>query len=80
MRLDKASALLQIGQNWKNRNDVTISRHDVIFNFFRRCFFSLVKFSYWSEFHDIVIICCGVIAIFFYKGLTSNPENTNTPV
>ena len=38
---------------------------------------SLVKFSYWSNFHVNIITGSG---IFFYKGLTRNPEIGNTPV
>ena len=56
--------------NRKNDNDITICCHDVIVKLFRRCFVSLVKFSY----------CSGVMKIFFYKGLTRNLEIGNTPV
>ena len=42
------------------------------------CF--LVKFSYWSNFHVNIITSSGVMAIFFYKGLTRNPEIGNTHV
>ena len=66
--------------NWKNDNDVTIFRHDVIIKFFWRCFVSLVKFSYWSIFHVNIITGSWIITIFFYKGLTRNPEIGNTPV
>ena len=38
--------------------------------------FSLVKFSYWTKFHVIIITESGV----FYKGLARNPESGNTPV
>ena len=48
--------------------------------FFWRCFVSLVKFSYWSKFHVNIITGSGVMTIFFYKGLTRNPEIGNTPV
>ena len=57
--------------NQKNDNNVIIFRHDVILKFFWWFFFSLVKFSYWSK--------SQVSAIFFYKGLTRNPEIRNTP-
>ena len=48
-------------------------------SFFWRFFVSLVKFSYWSKFHVNFITGFGVMTIFFYKGLTRNPEILNTP-
>ena len=53
--------------NRQNDNDVT-----VLF------LLSLVKFSYWSRFHVINITGSGVMTIYFYKGLTRNPEIGNT--
>ena len=47
---------------------------------FGRCFVFLTKFSYWSTFHVNTITGSGVITIYFYKGLTRNPEIGNTPV
>ena len=47
---------------------------------FWHCFVSLVKFSYWSKFHVNFITGSGVLAIFFYKGLTRNLEIGNTLV
>ena len=44
------------------------------------CFVSLVKFSYWSKFHVNIISGSGVMTVFFYKGLTRNPDIGNTPV
>ena len=70
----------KLAKNPKNDNDVTIFRHDVNVNFFWRCFVSLVKFSYWSKFHVNIIIGSGIMTIFFYKGLTRNPEIGNTHV
>ena len=46
--------------------------------FFWRCFVSLVRFSYWSRFHDNIITGSRVMTISFYKGLTRNPEIKNT--
>ena len=66
--------------NPKNENDVTVFRHDVNVRFFWRCFVYPVKFSYWSKFHVNIITGSGIITIFFYKGLTRNPEIGNTPV
>ena len=66
-------------KNRKNDNDVTIFRHDVNVKFFWRCFVSLVRFSYWSKFHVNIITGSGIMKIFFYKGLTRNPEIGNTP-
>ena len=49
--------------------------------FFWRCCISLVNFSYWSKFHvNIIPVFFRVMIIFFYKGLTRNPEIRNTPV
>ena len=36
--------------------------------------FSLVEFSYWYKFNISIIIGFGIMTIFFYKGLTRNPE------
>ena len=58
----------------KNDNDVTILQHDVIVNNIWRGFVSLVKFSHWSKFHVNIITGSGIMTIFFYKGLTRNPE------
>ena len=70
----------KLAKNKKNDNEVTIFWHDVIFKFFWRCFISLVKFSYWFKFHVNIITASGIMTIFFYKGLTRNPEIRNTPV
>ena len=70
----------ELVRNPKNDNDITIFRHDVNVKFFWCCFVSLVKFSYWSKFHVNTITGSGVMTIFFYKGLTRNPEIGNTPV
>ena len=54
--------------NWKTDNDVTpIFQHDVIVNFFGRCFLSLVKLSYWSKLEVNIITGSGVKTIFFYR-------------
>ena len=44
------------------------------------CFVFLFKFSYWSKFHVNIIIGSEIMTIFFYKGLTGNPEIGNTHV
>ena len=72
--------MLQIDQNskkWQWRHNFPTWR-DV--NFFWRCFFSLVKFSYWLKFHVCIITGSGIMTIFFHKGLTRNPEIGNTSV
>ena len=66
--------------NSKMDNDVRISRHKVIVKISWRCFVSFVKFSDLYKFHVNIISGSGVMAIFFYKGLTWNPENGITPV
>ena len=66
--------------NWKNGNDITIFRHEVIVKSFCRCFVSLLNFSYWSKFHVNITTSSGAMTISFYKGLTRNPEMGNTPL
>ena len=66
-------------QFWSNL-EVTIYWHDVIADFFWLCVVSLVSFSYWSKFEVNIITGSGIMTIFFYKGLTGNPEIGNTPV
>ena len=70
----------KLAKSPKNNNDVTIFGHDVNVKFFWCCFVSLVKFSYWSMFHVNIFTGSGIMTIFFYKGLTRNPEIGNTPV
>ena len=45
---------------------------------FLRYFVFLVKFSYWPKFHVNIIAGSVVLKVFFYKGLTRNPEIGNT--
>ena len=54
--------------------------HRQFFFFFSWFFVSLVNFSYWSRSHVNIITGSGVITIFFYKRLTSNPKIRNNPV
>ena len=70
----------KLAKNPKKDIDVTIFWHDVVVKFFWRCVVFLVKFSYWSKFHANIITGSGIITIFFYKGLTRNPEIGNTSV
>ena len=67
----------KLAKNPKNDNDVTVFRHDLNV---KSCFVSLVKFSYWSKFHVNIITGSGIMTIFFYNGLTRNPEIGNTPI
>ena len=69
-----------LAKHWKNDDDITTCWHNVIVKFFWCCFVSLVKLSYWSKFYANIITFSGVMTIFFYKGLTRNPEIGNTPV
>ena len=48
--------------------------------FFWRCFVFQVRFSYWFKFHINIITGSGIMTVFFYKGLTRNPEIGNTPI
>ena len=70
----------KLAKNPKNDSDVRILLHDVIAKVFGRCFVSLFKFSYWSKFHVNIITGSRITTIFFYKGLTRNPEIRNTSV
>ena len=45
--------------------------------FLESFFVSLVKFNYWSKFHVNIITGFEIMTIFFYKGLTRNPEIRN---
>ena len=52
---------------WKNDNDVTDFRYDVIVKMFWRWFVSLMKFSYSSRFYVNIITSSGVMTIFFIR-------------
>ena len=67
-------------KNPKKDNDLTIFWNDVIVNFFDVFFVCFVKFIHWSKFHISIITGSGIMTIYFYKGLTRNPEIENTPV
>ena len=75
---------LRIAPNWPRIEKVTMTPHfsEIISLsiFFWCCFVSFVKFRYGSKFHVIVISGSRIMTIFFYKGLTRNPEIRNTPV
>ena len=84
-------ALLRIAPNWPSIGKITITLQfsDITSSsiFFFVCLFfcwrsrvPLVKFSYWSKFHVNIITGSTVMTIFFYKGLTRNPEIGNTLV
>ena len=49
-------------------------------DFFKLCRVAVVNFSYLSKFYVNIMTGSGVMTIFFYKGLTRNPEIGNTPV
>ena len=73
----------KLAKNPKNDHDLTFFRHGVNVRFFWRCFVSLVNFGYWTfQFSYWINIITGsrIMATFFYKGLTRNPEIGNTPV
>ena len=78
----------RIATNWQKMNINKFEKWQWRHNFrtwryrqnFSRCFVFLIKFSYWSKFHVNIISGSGVITIFFYKGLTRNPEIGNTLV
>ena len=58
--------------NQENDNDNFLTWHHC--QILLQGFVSLVKFSYWSNFHVNIITGSGVMTIFFYKGLARNPE------
>ena len=64
----------KLAKNPKNDNDVIVFRYDLNVKVYWRCFVFLVNFSYWSKFHVNIITGSGIMTIFFYKGLTKNPE------
>ena len=55
---------------------LTWSHHQIFWRFF----ISLVKFSYWSKFHVNINIGSEVMAIFFYKRLTTDLEIGNSTI
>ena len=70
----------KLAKNLKNDNDVTIFGHDFNINFFDIVLFLLSVLVNWSKFHVNIITDSGIMTIFFYKGLTRNPEIGNTSV
>ena len=75
---------LRTARNWPKIKKMTMtlqfSDMTSTSTFFWGCVVSLVKFSYWSKFHVNIITGSGIMTIFFYKGLTRNPEIGNSPV
>ena len=67
--------------NWKNDNDLTISRNDIIVILWRSLV-SLVKFSYWSKFPFNIITGSGFMTIFSFQfsSVSSKSGNRNNPV
>ena len=59
---------------------MTIASQFANMTVFWRFFVSPVKFSYWFKFHVDIITDSGITIILFYKGLTINLKNGNTPV
>ena len=77
---NKASGPLQIcpkSGKWQWRHNFLTQHHR---QFFWRWFVFLVKFSYWFQIHVNIITGSGNMTIFFYKGLTRNPDMENTHV
>ena len=69
----------KLAKNPKSDTDVIIFRHGVKFNFFLTFCFSC-QVCYCSKFHVNIITGSGIMTIFFYNGLTRNPEIGNAPV
>ena len=64
--------------NWPKIGKMTMTSTSHLLGVF--FFVSLVNFRYWSKFHVNIITSSGIMTIFFYKGLTWNPDIRNTPV
>ena len=62
---------------WKIDNEITTFHIGVIVKFFDGVLFLLSSLVTDSSFH---VNSAGVMKIFFYKGLTRNPEIGNTPI
>ena len=69
----------KLAKNPKSDTDVIIFRHDVKFNSFLTFCFSC-QVCHCSKFHVNIITGSGIMTIFFYKGLTRNPDIGNTLV
>ena len=72
--------MLQIGQKtgkWQWHHNFSRWRHR---QFFWLYFFSIVRFSYWSNIHVNTITSSGIMKISSYKGLTRNVDIGNTPI
>ena len=65
--------------NWKNDNDVTIFRHDVIVNSFEFVFFLLLNLVTGPSFMSIWSLVLE-LGYFFYKWLTRNPKTRYTSI
>ena len=75
-----APTLVQIGQKsekllWRHYYPTWGERQT-----FWHFFVSLIKLSYFSKFHVNIITGSGIMTVFFYKGLTRNPEIGIIPV
>ena len=69
----------QIAPNWSWIGKMTLTLQYLDMTSSSR-FFDVFKISYWSKLYVFIITGSGVMTIFFYKGLTRNPEIGNTPV
>ena len=65
--------------NWKNDNDVTIFRHDVIVNSFELVFFLLLNLVTGPSFMSISSLVLE-LGYFFYKWLTRNQKTRYTSI
>ena len=80
MRLESS---FRIALNWPEIGKMTMTSQFANMmpsSVFFDVLFLLSKFSYWSKFHVNIITGSGDMTIYFYKGLTRNPEIGNTPV
>ena len=83
-RLNFSESGFRISPKWPKIGKMTMTSQFLDMwsssNFFDVIFFSLFKLSYWSRFYVNILTRSGVMTIFFYKWLTTNPEVGNTPV
>ena len=75
----RLSGCSKLTVNWKYHNEFSTFRRSIIVTFFLTVSCFPFQVIYWSKFHVNIITGSVVVTIFFYKGLTKNPEIRNTP-
>ena len=67
-------------RQWRHNLPIWRFAYTTLSIIFDVVFVSFVNFSYWYKFHRNIVIGFGVMTIYFYKGLTRNPNIGNTPI